>query len=155
MRNLGEMRALIHRDVGGGQQLEGLGDCGCRTERGRSQCVKASGQLTLPLCACPQYRKGGPIIAVQVENEYGSFHKDEAYMPYLHKVRHRGLCFLPLLHLTLLGAEGDGAVWDQGQFPCEPTTRSGPSRRCRGLYYEVKHEVQKLFSVIHFFHSIS
>uniref|UniRef100_A0A8D1D223 Beta-galactosidase n=1 Tax=Sus scrofa TaxID=9823 RepID=A0A8D1D223_PIG len=32
-----------------------------------------------------QYRKGGPIIAVQVENEYGSFHKDEAYMPYLHK----------------------------------------------------------------------
>ncbi|XP_007104128.2 beta-galactosidase-1-like protein 3 [Physeter macrocephalus] len=32
-----------------------------------------------------QYRKGGPIIAVQVENEYGSFYKDKAYMPYLHQ----------------------------------------------------------------------
>ncbi|EPY82868.1 hypothetical protein CB1_000614013 [Camelus ferus] len=32
-----------------------------------------------------QYRKGGPIIAVQVENEYGSFNKDKNYMPYLHK----------------------------------------------------------------------
>nr|XP_014721442.2 beta-galactosidase-1-like protein 3 isoform X2 [Equus asinus] len=30
-----------------------------------------------------QYRKGGPIIAVQVENEYGSFYKDKDYMPYL------------------------------------------------------------------------
>ncbi|XP_061058171.1 beta-galactosidase-1-like protein 3 isoform X5 [Eubalaena glacialis] len=32
-----------------------------------------------------QYRKGGPVIAVQVENEYGSFYKDKAYMPYLHQ----------------------------------------------------------------------
>ncbi|XP_047450932.1 beta-galactosidase-1-like protein 2 isoform X2 [Mugil cephalus] len=30
-----------------------------------------------------QYSKGGPIIAVQVENEYGSYAKDEAYMPYI------------------------------------------------------------------------
>ncbi|XP_057605432.1 beta-galactosidase-1-like protein 3 [Hippopotamus amphibius kiboko] len=32
-----------------------------------------------------QYHEGGPIIAVQVENEYGSFYKDKAYMPYLHQ----------------------------------------------------------------------
>ncbi|XP_012595068.2 beta-galactosidase-1-like protein 3 [Microcebus murinus] len=32
-----------------------------------------------------QYRQGGPVIAVQVENEYGSFSKDKNYMPYLHK----------------------------------------------------------------------
>uniref|UniRef100_A0A2R9BK53 Galactosidase beta 1 like 3 n=1 Tax=Pan paniscus TaxID=9597 RepID=A0A2R9BK53_PANPA len=32
-----------------------------------------------------QYRQGGPVIAVQVENEYGSFNKDKTYMPYLHK----------------------------------------------------------------------
>ncbi|XP_072585385.1 beta-galactosidase-1-like protein 3 isoform X2 [Vulpes vulpes] len=32
-----------------------------------------------------QYRRGGPIIAVQVENEYGSFAKDRSYMPYLQK----------------------------------------------------------------------
>ncbi|TDH15060.1 hypothetical protein EPR50_G00027820 [Perca flavescens] len=30
-----------------------------------------------------QYSKGGPIIAVQVENEYGSFAKDEDYMPFI------------------------------------------------------------------------
>ncbi|XP_036049446.1 beta-galactosidase-1-like protein 3 [Onychomys torridus] len=30
-----------------------------------------------------QYRHGGPVIAVQVENEYGSFSKDEDYMEYI------------------------------------------------------------------------
>ncbi|CAJ1065847.1 beta-galactosidase-1-like protein 2 [Xyrichtys novacula] len=30
-----------------------------------------------------QYSKGGPIIAVQVENEYGTYAKDEAYMPFI------------------------------------------------------------------------
>lgn len=30
-----------------------------------------------------QYRKGGPIIAVQVENEYGSYAKDSNYMEYI------------------------------------------------------------------------
>ncbi|OWK17797.1 hypothetical protein Celaphus_00009445 [Cervus elaphus hippelaphus] len=37
----------------------------------------------IPRVAPLQYRRGGPIIAVQVENEYGSFYKDKAYMPYL------------------------------------------------------------------------
>lgn len=30
-----------------------------------------------------QYSKGGPIIAVQVENEYGSYAKDTEYMPFI------------------------------------------------------------------------
>lgn len=30
-----------------------------------------------------QYSKGGPIIAVQVENEYGSYAKDKEYMPFI------------------------------------------------------------------------
>ncbi|KAM6933824.1 beta-galactosidase-1-like protein 2 [Xenentodon cancila] len=30
-----------------------------------------------------QYSRGGPIIAVQVENEYGSYAKDEKYMPFI------------------------------------------------------------------------
>ncbi|XP_049712306.1 beta-galactosidase-1-like protein 3 [Elephas maximus indicus] len=30
-----------------------------------------------------QYHRGGPIIAVQVENEYGSYNKDKDYMPYV------------------------------------------------------------------------
>lgn len=37
--------------------------------------------------ACvPQFKKGGPIIAVQVENEYGSFAKDESYMLFIKEV---------------------------------------------------------------------
>lgn len=35
----------------------------------------------------PQYSKGGPIIAVQVENEYGSYAKDDKYMPFIKEVR--------------------------------------------------------------------
>lgn len=34
----------------------------------------------------PQYAKGGPIIAVQVENEYGSYHQDKRYLKYIKKV---------------------------------------------------------------------
>ncbi|XP_070825918.1 beta-galactosidase-1-like protein 2 [Chaetodon trifascialis] len=30
-----------------------------------------------------QYSKGGPVIAVQVENEYGSYAKDKEYMPFI------------------------------------------------------------------------
>ncbi|XP_055278448.1 beta-galactosidase-1-like protein 3 [Moschus berezovskii] len=37
----------------------------------------------IPRVAPLQYHRGGPIIAVQVENEYGSFYRDKAYMPYL------------------------------------------------------------------------
>lgn len=33
-----------------------------------------------------QFKKGGPIIAVQVENEYGSFAKDESYMAFIKEV---------------------------------------------------------------------
>lgn len=39
----------------------------------------------LPFCPL-QYKKGGPIIAVQVENEYGSYAKDPNYMTYIKMV---------------------------------------------------------------------
>lgn len=35
---------------------------------------------------CPQYRRGGPIIAVQVENEYGSYNMDKKYMAFVKTV---------------------------------------------------------------------
>ncbi|RLV98126.1 hypothetical protein DV515_00011067 [Chloebia gouldiae] len=35
------------------------------------------------LCGSSRYKKGGPIIAVQVENEYGSYAKDPNYMTYV------------------------------------------------------------------------
>lgn len=44
-----------------------------------------------------QYRRGGPVIAVQVENEYGSFRNDKNYMEYIKKVR------IVALHLYFYG----------------------------------------------------
>ncbi|XP_048652150.1 beta-galactosidase-1-like protein 2 isoform X2 [Marmota marmota marmota] len=44
-----------------------------------------------------QYKHGGPIIAVQVENEYGSYDRDPAYMPYIKKaLEDRGIIELLL-----------------------------------------------------------
>nr|XP_008019789.1 beta-galactosidase-1-like protein 2 isoform X1 [Chlorocebus sabaeus] len=44
-----------------------------------------------------QYKRGGPIIAVQVENEYGSYNKDPAYMAYVKKaLEDRGIVELLL-----------------------------------------------------------
>ncbi|XP_016071412.1 PREDICTED: beta-galactosidase-1-like protein 2 [Miniopterus natalensis] len=44
-----------------------------------------------------QYKHGGPIIALQVENEYGSYNKDPAYMPYVKKaLQDRGIVELLL-----------------------------------------------------------
>ncbi|XP_054443465.1 beta-galactosidase-1-like protein 2 [Pteronotus mesoamericanus] len=44
-----------------------------------------------------QYKHGGPIIAVQVENEYGSYNKDPDYMPYIKKaLEDRGIVELLL-----------------------------------------------------------
>ncbi|KAM5185790.1 beta-galactosidase-1-like protein 2 isoform 1-T1 [Callospermophilus lateralis] len=44
-----------------------------------------------------QYKHGGPIIAVQVENEYGSYDRDPAYMPYIRKaLEDRGIIELLL-----------------------------------------------------------
>ncbi|XP_054568476.1 beta-galactosidase-1-like protein 2 [Eptesicus fuscus] len=44
-----------------------------------------------------QYKHGGPIIAVQVENEYGSYNKDPAYLPYIKKaLEDRGIVELLL-----------------------------------------------------------
>ncbi|XP_065737624.1 LOW QUALITY PROTEIN: beta-galactosidase-1-like protein 2 [Phocoena phocoena] len=43
------------------------------------------------------YKHGGPIVAVQVENEYGPYHKDPAYMPYVKKaLEDRGIVELLL-----------------------------------------------------------
>ena len=40
----------------------------------------------LPLIRPLQYKYGGPIIAFQLDNEYGSYFKDESYLPYLKKL---------------------------------------------------------------------
>ncbi|XP_061817806.2 beta-galactosidase-1-like protein 2 isoform X5 [Nerophis lumbriciformis] len=61
-----------------------------------------------------QYKKGGPIIAVQLENEYGSFAKDEHYMHFIKEaLQSRGISELLLTsdsHNTLKSGGVDGAI---------------------------------------------
>uniref|UniRef100_G1RPR3 Beta-galactosidase n=1 Tax=Nomascus leucogenys TaxID=61853 RepID=G1RPR3_NOMLE len=55
------------------------------TNKGFIEAVEKYFDHLIPRVIPLQYRQGGPVIAVQVENEYGSFNKDKTYMPYLHK----------------------------------------------------------------------
>ncbi|XP_059785983.1 beta-galactosidase-1-like protein 3 isoform X1 [Balaenoptera ricei] len=57
-----------------------------------------------------QYRKGGPVIAVQVENEYGSFYKDKAYMPYLHQFSQQALLRRGIVELLLTADNADAVA---------------------------------------------
>lgn len=47
-----------------------------------------------------QFKKGGPIIAVQVENEYGSYSKDSNYMLFVKEVT-RCLWCMPCLFINV------------------------------------------------------
>uniref|UniRef100_A0A452TIW9 Beta-galactosidase n=1 Tax=Ursus maritimus TaxID=29073 RepID=A0A452TIW9_URSMA len=56
------------------------------TYRGFTKAVNLYFDKIIPKIVQLQYGKGGPIIALQVENEYGSYHQDKRYMPYIKKV---------------------------------------------------------------------
>lgn len=51
-----------------------------------SNWIKSSNVLCLICLINVQYSQGGPIIAVQVENEYGSYATDDKYMPFVQEV---------------------------------------------------------------------
>uniref|UniRef100_A0A493U152 Beta-galactosidase n=2 Tax=Anas platyrhynchos TaxID=8839 RepID=A0A493U152_ANAPP len=53
------------------------------TYKGFTEAVDAYFDHLMPIVVPLQYKKGGPIIAVQVENEYGSYAKDPNYMAYV------------------------------------------------------------------------
>ncbi|XP_039318183.1 beta-galactosidase-1-like protein 3 isoform X1 [Saimiri boliviensis] len=55
------------------------------TNKGFMEAVEKYFDHLIPRVIPLQYRQGGPVIAMQVENEYGSFNKDKKYMPYLRK----------------------------------------------------------------------
>uniref|UniRef100_W5M551 Beta-galactosidase n=2 Tax=Lepisosteus oculatus TaxID=7918 RepID=W5M551_LEPOC len=55
------------------------------TYEGFTEAVDAYFDRLIPIVAPLQFKKGGPIIAFQVENEYGSYAMDEEYMPYMKK----------------------------------------------------------------------
>ncbi|XP_040835031.1 beta-galactosidase-1-like protein 3 [Ochotona curzoniae] len=55
------------------------------TEKGFIDAVDRYFDHLVPRMIPLQYRSGGPVIAFQVENEYGSYNKDRRYMPYLYQ----------------------------------------------------------------------
>uniref|UniRef100_A0A8C7C4D8 Beta-galactosidase n=1 Tax=Neovison vison TaxID=452646 RepID=A0A8C7C4D8_NEOVI len=55
------------------------------TYRGFTKAVNHYFDKIIPMIVQLQYGKGGPIIAVQVENEYGSYRRDNRYMSYIKK----------------------------------------------------------------------
>ncbi|XP_014070150.1 beta-galactosidase-1-like protein 2 [Salmo salar] len=53
------------------------------TYPGFTEAVNSFFDKLIPIIKPLQFEEGGPIIAVQVENEYGSYAKDEQYMPFI------------------------------------------------------------------------
>uniref|UniRef100_A0A673FM54 Si:dkey-224e22.2 n=1 Tax=Sinocyclocheilus rhinocerous TaxID=307959 RepID=A0A673FM54_9TELE len=53
------------------------------TYSGFTSAVNSYFDKLIPRITPLQYKKGGPVIAVQVENEYGSYAKDEQYMSFI------------------------------------------------------------------------
>ncbi|XP_047375188.1 beta-galactosidase-1-like protein 2 isoform X2 [Sciurus carolinensis] len=55
------------------------------TYKGFTKAVNVYFDHLIPRILPLQYNRGGPIIAMQVENEYGSYYLDKKYMPYVKK----------------------------------------------------------------------
>lgn len=76
--------------------------------------VDAYYDVLLPLLRPLLCTNGGPIIAAQIENEYGSYGNDKAYLQYLREgLIHRGI---DVLLFTSDGAE-DGMLQGGALFP--------------------------------------
>lgn len=56
------------------------------TYTGYTQAVESYFEKLLPRLVPLQYSKGGPIIAVQIENEYGSYDEDKVYLEWCKKI---------------------------------------------------------------------
>ncbi|XP_069003173.1 beta-galactosidase-1-like protein 2 [Embiotoca jacksoni] len=84
------------------------------THPGFTQAVNKFFDKLIPKVVPLQFKKGGPIIAVQVENEYGSFAKDQSYMLFIKEaLQSRGINELLLtsdIHNTLQSGGVEGAV---------------------------------------------
>ncbi|XP_027435968.1 beta-galactosidase-1-like protein 3 isoform X1 [Zalophus californianus] len=57
-----------------------------------------------------QYHRGGPVIAVQVENEYGSFAKDKDYMPYVQKFSQQALLERGIVELLMTSDDTENVL---------------------------------------------
>ncbi|KAF7205261.1 beta-galactosidase-1-like protein 2 [Nothobranchius furzeri] len=84
------------------------------TYPGFTQAVNTYFNKLIPKVVPLQFKNGGPIIAVQVENEYGSFAKDQGYMLFIKEaLMSRGISELLItsdFHSTLKFGGVDGAI---------------------------------------------
>ncbi|XP_029374815.1 beta-galactosidase-1-like protein 2 [Echeneis naucrates] len=84
------------------------------TYTGFTQAVNIYFDKLIPKLVPLQFKKGGPIIAVQVENEYGSYAKDGSYMLFIKEaLQSRGINELLLTsdnHNTLRSGGVEGAI---------------------------------------------
>ncbi|XP_041864437.1 beta-galactosidase-1-like protein 2 [Melanotaenia boesemani] len=84
------------------------------THPGFTQAVNTYFDKLIPKVVPLQFKKGGPIIAVQVENEYGSFAKDQSYMIFIKEaLQSRGISELLVTSdnpNTLKSGGVDGAI---------------------------------------------
>ncbi|KAL0994661.1 hypothetical protein UPYG_G00125460 [Umbra pygmaea] len=79
------------------------------THPGFTEAVNAFFDKLIPKVVPLQFKKGGPIIAVQLENEYGSYAMDKAYMPFIKKaLESRGINELLLTSDNHQGLKGGG-----------------------------------------------
>ena len=60
-------------------------------------------QVLLPKLAPLQITQGGPVIMMQVENEYGSYGMEKAYLRQTKQIMEELGIEVPLLHLMALG----------------------------------------------------
>ncbi|KAM6173399.1 beta-galactosidase-1-like protein 2 [Erethizon dorsatum] len=67
------------------------------TYKGFRKAVNRYFDQLIPRIEFLQYTKGGPIIAVQIENEYGSYQQDRKYMSFIKKTQ--GSWVLATVHL--------------------------------------------------------
>ncbi|AWP00498.1 putative beta-galactosidase-1-like protein 2 [Scophthalmus maximus] len=84
------------------------------TYPGFTQAVETFFDKIIPKVVPLQFKKGGPIVAVQVENEYGSVAKDESYMLFIKEaLQSRGISELLLTsdnHNALKSGGVGGAI---------------------------------------------
>lgn len=84
------------------------------TYPGFTEAVNVYFDKLIPKLVAFQFKKGGPIIAVQVENAYGSFTKDDSYLNFIKEaLQSRGITELLLTsdsHNTLKSGGVDGVL---------------------------------------------
>ncbi|KAA8586473.1 hypothetical protein FQN60_000309, partial [Etheostoma spectabile] len=84
------------------------------THPGFAEAVNAFFDKLIPKVVPLQFKKGGPIIAMQVENGYGSFAKDDSYMLFIKEaLESKGISELLLTsdnHNTIKPGGVDGAI---------------------------------------------